>query len=158
MLMPDGATPRPATPQGPIDAAILAARPPPTPPPIVPPIPPSSTATRSVPRPRLLSPRHAPLHSQPPARRPLTTMVRLREIPRTATFAWSPGPAPPFLATGTKAGAVDADFSNDTQLELWALQLDDGEQSVELSPTASVSVDSRYAMLPPCPRPARARG
>ncbi|KAF2847697.1 hypothetical protein T440DRAFT_491697 [Plenodomus tracheiphilus IPT5] len=71
-------------------------------------------------------------------------MVRLREIPRTATFAWSPGPAQPLIATGTKAGAVDADFSNDTQLELWELKLDDSEQGVELKPVASVSVDSRF--------------
>lgn len=71
-------------------------------------------------------------------------MVRLREIPRTATFAWSPGPAAPLVATGTKAGAVDADFSNDTKLELWALQLDDDAQPVELTPVAAVSVDSRF--------------
>ena len=72
-------------------------------------------------------------------------MVRLREIPRTATFAWSPGPAPLLLATGTKAGAVDADFSNETQLELWELNLDNVDQGVELQPVASVNADSRYA-------------
>ncbi|KAI8934721.1 protein transport protein S31 [Plenodomus lindquistii] len=71
-------------------------------------------------------------------------MVRLREIPRTAAFAWSPGSAQPLIATGTKAGAVDADFSNDTQLELWELKLDDSDQGVELKPVASVSVDSRF--------------
>ncbi|CBX93163.1 hypothetical protein LEMA_P040640.1 [Plenodomus lingam JN3] len=71
-------------------------------------------------------------------------MVRLREIPRTATFAWSPGSTQPLIATGTKAGAVDADFSNDTQLELWELKLDDSEQGVELKPVASLSVDSRF--------------
>ncbi|OAK98308.1 hypothetical protein IQ06DRAFT_279567 [Phaeosphaeriaceae sp. SRC1lsM3a] len=71
-------------------------------------------------------------------------MVRLREIPRTATFAWSPGPTQPLIATGTKAGAVDADFSNDTQLELWELKLDDTEQGVELQPVATVNVDSRF--------------
>lgn len=71
-------------------------------------------------------------------------MVRLREIPRTATFAWSPGPAPPLLATGTKAGAVDADFSNETQLELWELDLDNADQGVELQPVATVNADSRF--------------
>ncbi|KAH7090337.1 hypothetical protein FB567DRAFT_626334 [Paraphoma chrysanthemicola] len=71
-------------------------------------------------------------------------MVRLREIPRTATFAWSPGSKEPLIATGTKAGAVDADFSNDTQLELWELKLDDAEQGVELQPVATVSVESRF--------------
>lgn len=72
-------------------------------------------------------------------------MVRLREIPRTATFAWSPGPISPLIATGTKAGAVDADFSNDTKLELWELGLDTEGQGIELQPVASVDADSRYA-------------
>lgn len=71
-------------------------------------------------------------------------MVRLREVPRTATFAWSPGSAPPLLATGTRAGAVDADFSNETQLEIWDLDLDNTEKNGELQPVGSVSVDSRY--------------
>lgn len=71
-------------------------------------------------------------------------MVRLREIPRTATFAWSPGPTQPLIATGTKSGAVDADFSGDTQLELWELKLDDAEHGVELEPVATVNVESRY--------------
>lgn len=70
-------------------------------------------------------------------------MVRLREIPRTATFAWSPGPTQPLVATGTKAGAVDADFSNDTTLELWELNLDSAEQGLELEPVVTVQVDSR---------------
>ncbi|THV88522.1 hypothetical protein D6D27_07216 [Aureobasidium pullulans] len=71
-------------------------------------------------------------------------MVRLREIPRTAAFAWSPGSAPPLLATGTRAGAVDDDFSNDTNLELWDLQLDQVDASAELSPVGSISTDSRF--------------
>ncbi|KAJ4297707.1 protein transport protein S31 [Kalmusia sp. IMI 367209] len=71
-------------------------------------------------------------------------MVRLREIPRTATFAWSPGPTQPLLATGTKAGAVDADFSNDTTLELWELNLDSADQGLELQPVATVNVESRF--------------
>ncbi|KAF1835765.1 WD40 repeat-like protein [Decorospora gaudefroyi] len=71
-------------------------------------------------------------------------MVRLREIPRTATFAWSPGSTQPLIATGTKAGAVDADFSNETQLELWELKLDDSEHGVELKPVATVDVESRF--------------
>ena len=70
-------------------------------------------------------------------------MVGLREIPRTATFAWSPGTTAPYLATGTKAGAVDEGFSDDTQLELWYLRLDDAQRSKELQPAASISTDSR---------------
>lgn len=70
-------------------------------------------------------------------------MVRLREIPRTATFAWSPSTSSPYLATGTRAGAVDADFSNNTQLELWDLDLNNFKQNYELQPVASVDTDSR---------------
>jgi len=73
-----------------------------------------------------------------------TKMVRLREIPRTAAFAWSPGANLPLVVTGTRAGAVDADFSDETKLELWDLSLDDLDQGVELQPIASISTDSRY--------------
>ncbi|KAI9775804.1 MAG: protein transport protein S31 [Geoglossum umbratile] len=71
-------------------------------------------------------------------------MVRLREIPRTAAFAWSPGSGLPLVATGTIAGAVDADFSNETQLELWDLQLGNQDQALELAPSASIGTDSRF--------------
>lgn len=71
-------------------------------------------------------------------------MTRLREIPRTATFAWSPGTSLPYIATGTRAGAVDADFSNDSRLELWDLNLNNFNQNYELQPVASVDTDSRY--------------
>lgn len=70
-------------------------------------------------------------------------MVRLREIPRTATFAWGPGSGPPFIATGTRAGAVDADFSSKTELELWDLGLEKTAQSGDLEPIASIGTDSR---------------
>ena len=70
-------------------------------------------------------------------------MVGLREIPRTATFTWSSSTSSVLLATGTRAGAVDEGFSNDTQLELWDLSLDDGEESQELQPIAKIDTDSR---------------
>ncbi|KAL8694392.1 MAG: hypothetical protein Q9218_000958 [Villophora microphyllina] len=73
-------------------------------------------------------------------------MVRMREIHRTATFAWSPATASNYIATGTRAGAVDADFSNETQLEIWDLALDDAD-SKELQPIASVDTDSRLVNL-----------
>lgn len=69
-------------------------------------------------------------------------MVRLREIPRTATFAWSPGSASPLIATGTRAGAVDADFSNETVLELWDLGLDEAGGAQDLQPAAKIATDS----------------
>ncbi|KAG4437798.1 protein transport protein S31 [Cadophora sp. M221] len=71
-------------------------------------------------------------------------MVRLREIPRTAAFAWYPGADSPLVVTGTRAGAVDADFSDETKLELWDLSLDDLDQGVELQPAASISSESRF--------------
>ncbi|KUI67538.1 Protein transport protein SEC31 [Cytospora mali] len=71
-------------------------------------------------------------------------MVRLREIPRTAAFAWSSGPAKPLLVTGTRAGAVDDSFSDEVKLELWDLNLDDQEQGLELQPIASIAADSKF--------------
>lgn len=69
-------------------------------------------------------------------------MVRLREIPRTAAFAWSPGAAPPLIATGTKAGAVDIDFSNETCLELWDLALDGKGQATESRASGKVATEA----------------
>ncbi|KAK2591204.1 protein transport protein S31 [Conoideocrella luteorostrata] len=71
-------------------------------------------------------------------------MVRLREVPRTATFAWSPGSGKPLLVTGTRAGAVDVDFSDESKLELWDLSLDDLQQGLELQPLASITTESRF--------------
>ncbi|KAM0669071.1 hypothetical protein ACQRIU_002633 [Beauveria bassiana] len=71
-------------------------------------------------------------------------MVRLRDIPRTAAFAWSPGAGTPLVVTGTRAGAVDADFSDESKLELWDLSLDDQEQGLELQPIASIATDARF--------------
>jgi protein transport protein SEC31 len=70
-------------------------------------------------------------------------MVRLREIPRTAAFAWSPGAAVPLIAIGTKAGAVTADFSNETTLEIWDLDLGNLTTNTELQAVGSISADSR---------------
>jgi protein transport protein SEC31 len=70
-------------------------------------------------------------------------MVRLRDIPRTATFAWSPCSGKPIVVTGTKAGAVDADFSDESKLEIWDLSLDNQEQGIELQPVVSITTDSR---------------
>jgi protein transport protein SEC31 len=71
-------------------------------------------------------------------------MVRLREIPRTAAFAWSTSAVHPKIVTGTKAGAVDADFSSETALEIWDLDLKSSDPGVELQSSAKVDVDSRF--------------
>jgi protein transport protein SEC31 len=70
-------------------------------------------------------------------------MVRLREIPRTAAFAWSPNATSSWIVTGTKSGAVDVDFSNETCLELWDLALD--EPRKELQPTTTITTETGYA-------------
>jgi protein transport protein SEC31 len=71
-------------------------------------------------------------------------MVRIREIPRTATFAWSPGAQVPLLATGTRAGAVDFDFSNETNLELWDLGLNKktADTGSDLQPLVKIPTES----------------
>ncbi|KAF9057047.1 hypothetical protein BJ165DRAFT_1418148 [Panaeolus papilionaceus] len=46
--------------------------------------------------------------------------MKLKQIHRTSTFAWSPYASIPLLATGTVAGALDESFSNESQLEIWA--------------------------------------
>ncbi|KAI5951687.1 SEC31 [Candida jiufengensis] len=45
-------------------------------------------------------------------------MVKISEINRTSTFAWS-SDSLPLLVTGTVAGTVDIDFSSSATLELW---------------------------------------
>ncbi|ETN43195.1 uncharacterized protein HMPREF1541_02354 [Cyphellophora europaea CBS 101466] len=85
-------------------------------------------------------------------------MVRLREIPRTAAFAWSPDANAPWVATGTKSGAVDVDFSNETCLELWDLALDDQVQGQELKPAATINTETGFHDLAWTPAEGRERG
>ncbi|KZO91995.1 hypothetical protein CALVIDRAFT_567736 [Calocera viscosa TUFC12733] len=70
--------------------------------------------------------------------------MRLKTINRTSTFAWSPVSVLPFLATGTVAGALDENFSNEGRLELWEPDfLSEGEES----PKGSVTTTSRFNRL-----------
>ena len=39
---------------------------------------------------------------------------------------------------------MDADFSNDTQLELWDLDLNNTSPGIEIQPAANIATDSRY--------------
>ncbi|KAF7192549.1 Protein transport protein sec31 [Pseudocercospora fuligena] len=71
-------------------------------------------------------------------------MVRLREIERTAVFAWSPGAGAPLIVTGTRAGAVNDDFSSEVKLELWELGLEKLDGDRELSPAGSITTDSAF--------------
>jgi protein transport protein SEC31 len=71
-------------------------------------------------------------------------MVRLREISRTAVFAWWSGAGAPLIVTGTRAGAVDDDQSGDIKLEFWDLGLDKIEQNPELEPAGSITTESAF--------------
>ncbi|KAK5684567.1 protein transport protein S31 [Elasticomyces elasticus] len=77
-------------------------------------------------------------------------MVRLRELQRTAVFAFSPSTSgsAPLIVTGTRAGAVSDDFSTETTLELWDLKLDEAgsgqEDGEELEPLATLTTDSGF--------------
>lgn len=71
-------------------------------------------------------------------------MVRLREIPRTAVFAWLPGSAAPLVVTGTRTGAVSDDFSSEVKLELWDLRLHELDGDGELTPAGSITTDSGF--------------
>ncbi|GAJ08840.1 unnamed protein product, partial [marine sediment metagenome] len=71
-------------------------------------------------------------------------MVRLREISRTAVFAWSPGSGAPLIVTGTRTGALDDDFSSETKLELWDLGLNRLDADAELEPVGSITTDSGF--------------
>jgi protein transport protein SEC31 len=69
--------------------------------------------------------------------------MKLKEIPRTATFAWSPGQHLPIIATGPVAGALDASFSNTTELELFNLNLK-SDSGVELQSAGVVNSNARF--------------
>ena len=78
--------------------------------------------------------------------------MKLKEIHRTSTFAWSPYASLPLLATGTVAGALDASFSNDSQLEIWAPNFINRDEydlgGVENPPPkATVTTSSRCRLL-----------
>ena len=79
--------------------------------------------------------------------------MKLKEIHRTATFAWSPSESIPFLASGTVSGALDESFSNESQLEVWALDFLDGNEYDlggvgQPGPKGSITTSSRYLLHP----------
>ncbi|KAG7662365.1 SEC31 [[Candida] subhashii] len=69
-------------------------------------------------------------------------MVKISEIARTSTFAWS-SDSLPLLATGTVAGAVDINFSSSATLELW----DIFSSTDKHQPIFSAQVDNRFHAL-----------
>ncbi|ESK89135.1 structural molecule [Moniliophthora roreri MCA 2997] len=78
--------------------------------------------------------------------------MKLKEIHRTSTFAWSPSTSLPLIATGSVAGALDESFSNESQLEIWApdfLDKDEFDLGVEgqSGPKGVVKDTSRFNRL-----------
>ncbi|ODV67524.1 hypothetical protein HYPBUDRAFT_152434 [Hyphopichia burtonii NRRL Y-1933] len=66
-------------------------------------------------------------------------MVKINDIDRTSTFAWSQDVIP-LLATGTVAGAVDANFNSSSSLELWNIFSPTDKDE----PVFSASVENRF--------------
>ncbi|KAJ9120137.1 hypothetical protein QFC22_003035 [Naganishia vaughanmartiniae] len=82
--------------------------------------------------------------------------MKLKEIQRTATFAWGTSASSlPLLATGTISGALDETFSNVGHLEIWAPEFfgADSEEGLELGgegqpgPKGSISTNARFNRL-----------
>ena len=78
--------------------------------------------------------------------------MKLKEIHRTSTFAWSPTASLPLLATGTVAGALDESFSNESQLEIWApnfLDRDEFDLGIggQGNPKSLVKDSSRFVVI-----------
>lgn len=78
--------------------------------------------------------------------------MKLKDISRTATFAWDPSSAAaPLLVTGDAAGALDESFSNESHLEIWAPKLYDPDNAQgyalggkdQPGPKGKVTVSSR---------------
>jgi protein transport protein SEC31 len=54
--------------------------------------------------------------------------MKLKDISRTATFAWDQSSSSsPLLVTGAVAGALDESFSNESELEIWAPDFGDAQ-------------------------------
>ncbi|KAH7100125.1 hypothetical protein BKA62DRAFT_640384 [Auriculariales sp. MPI-PUGE-AT-0066] len=78
--------------------------------------------------------------------------MKLKEIHRTATFAWAPTQSVPLLATGGVAGALDESFSNDSTLEIWAPNFADKNEfdlgrDGQPKPIAHVKTTARFNRL-----------
>ncbi|OXG53532.1 protein transporter SEC31 [Cryptococcus neoformans] len=78
--------------------------------------------------------------------------MKLKDISRTATFAWdNTSSSAPLLATGAVAGALDESFSNESQLEIWQPDFED-VSNMKLGgegkpPLGSITVNSRFNQL-----------
>lgn len=94
---------------------------------------------------------HHPYTSYPQTHPPFRFIptMKLKDISRTATFAWDQSSsASPLLATGAAAGALDESFSNESQLEIWAPDFGESQGMYlggqDSKPYGSITVNSRW--------------
>jgi len=74
--------------------------------------------------------------------------MKIRQVNRTATMAWSPGQHSPLVALGTASGALDPTFSTKSELEIFDLDLDKGRTSdTEMKRIGIASTNSRFNRL-----------
>jgi hypothetical protein len=79
--------------------------------------------------------------------------MRLKELDRTAAVVWSPCAyyqdqrLCPLLATGSVAGALDLSFSSNTELEIFALDLQSGKKADGLKRIGVAPSVARYSSL-----------
>lgn len=72
--------------------------------------------------------------------------MKVKEVNRTANIAWSPAPQyPVYLAAGTAAQQLDATFSTNAALEIFALDLSTGDTIMPLAGT--VASEHRFHKL-----------
>jgi len=70
--------------------------------------------------------------------------MKIRQVNRTATMAWSPGQHAPLVALGTASGALDPTFSTKSELEIFDLDLDKGRTSdIEMKRIGIANTNSR---------------
>lgn len=70
----------------------------------------------------------------------------IKKVERTSITAWSPTDYDqPLLAMGTVAGAMDASFSSQTELEIFDLQL--SEPSKNMRKIAGIACNARYVYV-----------
>ncbi|ORX82954.1 WD40 repeat-like protein [Basidiobolus meristosporus CBS 931.73] len=70
--------------------------------------------------------------------------MKLKDIDRTATVAWGPHQSQTYLATGTMSGALDASFSNKSDLELFKLDFTEDSIAETWKPKAVLNSNARF--------------
>lgn len=90
------------------------------------------------------------IHNHYRPRKASHSKMKLKDISRTAAFAWDQtSSSSPLIVTGAVAGALDESFSNESQLEIWAPDFGGEAGGLRLGgegqkgPEGSISVSSR---------------